>query len=312
MSQSMNPLTRAVLDGLALVTLAGLILAYPHDILRLGHLLWIAGAAAAIDAVKQYRLWQDQRESKGTLALYRTHSSKATGEIQQAALKALSDAARGHAWITRTIVICITVPTILELFVGVDHAVAVASVDPVAIRSGDWWRLLSGTYLHGSYYHYAGNMSAFLLYGSILETKESRYRLPLVYLLSCLGGSFLSVVIPPDVPSIGASGGIVGVIGYLFLFSRRRNERFPEGFRAATAAVFAGLITMGAIGFWYIDNPGHAGGALTGIVLAALLVDQALSYGEEVSLPVIDFMGVLALAVLIGGSFVTTMALLQH
>ena len=48
---------------------------------------------------------------------------------------------------------------------------------------------------------------------------------------------------------------------------------------------------------------------MTGIVLAALLVDQAVSYGEEVSLPVIDFMGILALAVLIAGSFVTTMAL---
>ena len=58
--------------------------------------------------------------------------------------------------------------------------------------------------------------------------------------------------------------------------------------------------------------PGHAGGALTGIVLAALLVDQAVSYGEEVSLPVIDFMGILALAVLIAGSFVTTMALVRH
>jgi membrane associated rhomboid family serine protease len=117
---------------------------------------------------------------------------------------------------------------------------------------------------------------------------------------------------PPSTSTIGASGGIVGIIGYLFLFSRRRNEQFPEGFRAATAAVFISLVTMGAIGFWYIDNPGHAGGALMGIALAALLVDQALSYGEEISLPIIDFMGVVAIAVLIGGSIVTCVALLHH
>lgn len=307
----MNPLARAILDGLALAGIVGLVVAYPHDILKHGHLLWLAGAAAAIDAIKQYRIWQEQREAKQALALYRTHATKSTEAMQQAALAALTDAARGRAWITRLLVVCIAVPSILELFVGIDAAVARASVEPVAIRAGEWWRLLTGTYLHGSYVHFTGNMTALLLYRSILETKTSRYRLPLVYLLSCLGGSFLSVIIPPDVPSIGASGGIVGIIGYLFLFSRRRNELFPEGFRAATAAVFVGLITMGAIGFWYIDNPGHAGGALTGVMLGALLVDQALSYGHEISLPIIDFFGAIAMAVLLGGSIVTTMLLLR-
>jgi len=306
-----SPLVRAILDSLALAGIVVLAVAYPADILKHGHFLWVAGAAAAIDALKQYKLWQEQREAKPALAIYRTHSAKPTEAIQQAALSALTDAARGRAWITRLLVVCVAIPSILEIFVGIDTAVARASVDPVAIRAGEWWRLLTGTYLHGSYVHFTGNMTALLLYGSILETKTSRYRLPLVYLLSCLGGSFLSVVIPPDVPSIGASGGIVGIIGYLYLFSRRRNELFPEGFRAATAAVFLGLITMGAIGFWYIDNPGHAGGTLTGIILAALLVDQALSYGQEISLPIIDFFGVMAMAVLVGGSIVTTLMLLR-
>jgi membrane associated rhomboid family serine protease len=171
--------------------------------------------------------------------------------------------------------------------------------------------MLTGTYLHGSYYHFAGNMSALVLYGSILETNTSHYRLPLVYLLSCFGGSALGVLLPPDVPSIGASGGIVGVIGYLFLFSRRRAEKFPAGFRAATASVFAGLITMGAIGFWYIDNAGHAGGAIAGIILAALLVDQAMTWGEEISMPVLDFLGALSIAAIVAGSLFTCYTLLQ-
>lgn len=309
----MNPLIRAIGGGVILLAIGALVVTYPSDILKHGHLLWLIGAAVAIDAMKNFRMWQEQREGRQPLALYRTRSARPTEAIQQAALKALSDAAKGRAWITRLIVVCISVPTFLELVVGLDHAVAVASVETGAvIRDGQWWRLLSGTYLHGSYYHYIGNITAFVLYGSILETKTSRYRLPLVYLFSCLGGSFLSVVTPPDVPSIGASGGIVGVIGFLFLFSRRRNELFPEGFRAATAAVFIGLITMGFINFWFIDNAGHAGGALTGIVLAALLVDQALSYGEEIALPIIDFMGVISLAILVAGSVVTSMALLHH
>jgi hypothetical protein len=177
----MNPLVRAILEGLALVGIAVLFLTHPGDILKHGHFLWAAGAALAIDAMKQYALWQEQREARQTLALYRTHSSKPTEAIQQAALNALSDAARGRAWITRLLVVCIAVPSILEVFVGLDNAVARASVDPVAIRAGEWWRLLTGHVsctAATSTSH--GNMTALLLYGSILETKTSRYRLPLV------------------------------------------------------------------------------------------------------------------------------------
>jgi membrane associated rhomboid family serine protease len=229
--------------------------------------------------------------------------------MQQEAVQALAEAAKASAWFTRILIACITIPSLLEVVVGLDRAVAVASVEPVAIRSGEWWRLLSGTYLHGSYYHFAGNMGALLVYGAILESKTSRLRLPLVYLMSAVGGSVLSVVIPPDVPSIGASGGVVGIIGYLFLFSRRQEVRFPALFRGATASVFVGLITAGALGFWYIDNPGHAGGALTGFVLAAFLVDPARTWGEEIPLPLVDFLGWVASAVLVAGAIVTVMSM---
>ena len=81
--------------------------------------------------------------------------------------------------------------------------------------------------------------------------------------------------------------------------------------RSQYQAARARRITAGAIGFWYIDNPGHAGGALTGIVLAAILVDQAMTWGEEISLPVLDFLGAVAVVALIGGSSATCYALLS-
>ncbi len=232
-------------------------------------------------------------------------------EMQQQAVKAMADAAKTRAWMTRGLIACIAVPSAFEVFVGVDHAVRAASVEPYAIfDAGEWWRLLGGTYLHGSLYHFMGNMGALLVYGSILETKTSRLRLPLVYLMSALGGSILSAIMPPDTPSVGASGGIVGVIGYLYVFSRRQDVKFPAAFRGATASVFAGLIIAGATGFWYIDNPGHAGGALTGMLLAGLMVDRARSWGEELPLPFLDLLGWLSGAVLVAGAVVTCMAML--
>jgi membrane associated rhomboid family serine protease len=228
-------------------------------------------------------------------------------EIEQATVKVMSDIAKSRAWFTRAIIACVTLPTLLQIVVGLERSVELASVDPRPILAGDWWRLLSGTYLHGSYYHFTGNMSALLVYGSILESKTSRARLPLVYLFSCLAGSAASVVMPPhDIPSIGASGGVVGVIGYLFLFSRRQAVRFPAAFRGATASVFVGLITAGALGFWYIDNPGHAGGALMGILLAGLAVDTARNFTGEIEMPLLDLLGWAAMIAIVAGSLWTS------
>ena len=272
-------------------------------------LAWLAIGALSLEAGRNIKRWWEwsQEQPRGG----RVHPDR-VAELQQETVKVLSDAARARAWFTRGIIASIAVPSILVVFKGLDHAVAVASVDRAAILNGEWWRLLSGTYLHGSFYHFTGNMTALFLYGSILESKATHLRLPLVYLLSCLGGSFASIILPPDVQSIGASGGVVGVIGYLYLFSRRQEIKFPPMFRGATASVFVGLFTAGAIGFWYIDNAGHAGGALTGIVLAALTVDAARNFGEhDVELPVVDFFGWIATAILIAGSVVTSIAVLS-
>ena len=263
--------------------------------------------ALAWEAVKNGHYWHEWLQQHP--GYERVHPDRAR-QIEQDTVRVMADAVKARAWFTRGIVALIAIPSFLQLFAGLEHSVDVASVHPVAIRNGEWWRLLGGTYLHGSPYHFFGNTSALLLYGAILESKGSHLRLPLVYLLSCLGGSLASVLVPPDVPSIGASGGVVGVIAYLFLFSRRQSVQFPAAFRGATASVFVGLIVAGALGFWYIDNPGHAGGAAAGFVLAALIVDQARNFDREVQLPILDVFGWLAAALLVTGSVVTSAALL--
>jgi membrane associated rhomboid family serine protease len=296
--------------GYGLATLAGLVAwVFLFRRIPFQFALALLGMVAVPAGRAWHRWWQWRQTQPGGEWM---HPDKLQ-EVQQQAVKAMADAAKTRAWLTRGLIACIAVPSAFELFVGVEHAVRVASVEPRAVfDDGQWWRLLGGTYLHGSFYHFMGNMGALLVYGSILETKTARLRLPLVYLMSALGGSVLSAVMPPDIPSVGASGGIVGVIGYLYLFSRRQDVKFPPAFRGATASIFIGLITAGALGFWYIDNPGHAGGALTGLLLAGLIVDRARSWGEELPLPFLDLLGWLASAVLIAGAIVTCMAMLPQ
>ena len=292
--------------GYGFATLAGLVVwAFLFRRIPLNLALVLLGMVGLPAAKAWHRWWQWRQTQPGGEWLHPDRLA----EIQQQAVKAMADAAKTRAWLTRGLIACIAVPSAFEIFVGVDHAVQVASVEPHAIFGGEWWRLLGGTYLHGSLFHFLGNMGALLVYGAILETKTARLRLPLVYLMSALGGSILSALMPPDIPSVGASGGIVGVIGYLYVFSRRQEVKFPAAFRGATASIFVGLITAGALGYWYIDNPGHAGGALTGMLLAGLIVDRARSWSEEVPLPFLDLLGWLAAAVLVAGAVVTCIAM---
>ena len=214
-----------------------------------------------------------------------------------------------NAWFTFGIIACVSIVTGVQVLIGLERSIPLASVDPAAIREGEWIRLLTGTYMHGSGYHYIGNITALRMFGTILESKVPRARLALVYLLSCLGGSIASVMTPPDVPSVGASGGIVGVLGYLFIHVRRQPRVFPRAFKRITASIFTGLIVSGALGFWYIDNAGHAGGALTGMGIAALTVDAAESTPPELDQPLFDLLGIIAGAIILLGA-VATVAIL--
>jgi rhomboid protease GluP len=263
--------------------------------------------AAGLQAAKNFYRWRQLVRTSPHAK--RTHPDRLRA-MQQEAVRALADAAKSRAWFTRGIILCCTVPSVVAVVVGLRHAVEVASVAPEAVLGGQPIRMLTGTYFHGSYVHFAGNMGTLLVYGAILESKTSRLRLPLVYLLSALGGSLLSVLMPPATPSIGASGGIVGIIAYLFVFSRRQAVKFTPAFQGATASVFLGLITAGALGFWYIDNPGHAGGAITGFLVAGLTVDTAQNYGQDLDLPLLDLLGWLAAAALVGGAAITCVMLI--
>ena len=295
---------KAVLWSLATIALAVFWLANLKTLsVKFGAII----LAIAAQALKNLKLWKEWRDANPYVE--KTHPDRVR-ELQQESLKQLAEAARGRAWLTRGLVACIAIPSFLQVVTGLERSIEVASVEPVAIRAGEWWRLLGGTYLHGGLVHFDGNIGALLMFGSILELKGGHLRLPLVYLVSALAGSIASISLPPEGPSVGASGGIVGLIGYLFMFSRRQSRKFPAAFHGATASVLIGLFTFGALGFWFIDNAAHAGGAFAGVLLAALIVEPARNFGDEPPEPVVDFLGWLSVAVLAAGATVTSMALL--
>jgi rhomboid protease GluP len=131
-------------------------------------------------------------------------------------------------------------------------------------NAGQYWRILTGASLHGGLAHLLLNCYALYVLGRLIETLSNRAHLAIVFLISAVFGGVLSLIFIPDIPSVGASGGIVGFLGYLTVYGFKRRKLLPESFLQNM------LFNVGLIAFFgifimpNIDNFGHLGGLLAG------------------------------------------------
>src|SRR5262249_17557787 len=81
-----------------------------------------------------------------------------------------------------------------------------------AVKSGDWWRLITSAFLHGSVLHIAFNMLALWWIGGPVETVMGRWKYLALYLISGLAGAAGALLVSPLTPTVGASGAIFGLL----------------------------------------------------------------------------------------------------
>ena len=174
---------------------------------------------------------------------------------------------------------------VLEIWTGsIPAVVGRAGLVKASIVAGEWWRLVTASFLHANLDHLMANVAALLALGGLIEAYDRRLRLPLVYLLSVLGGSLASLALT-DKSGIGASGGIVGLAGYLLILAHQR--RVPAWIRSSMLLILSGTAFVGAVNYEFIGNAAHAGGAVTGAAVA-LLTGSDRSPAKE---PVLDVLG---------------------
>jgi membrane associated rhomboid family serine protease len=85
--------------------------------------------------------------------------------------------------------------------------------------------VISSMFLHGGWLHLIGNMLYLWIFGNNIEDCVGRIRFILFYLLCGAAAAATQVVMNPgsQVPMVGASGAVSGVLGaYLLLFPRAR------------------------------------------------------------------------------------------
>jgi membrane associated rhomboid family serine protease len=200
----------------------------------------------------------------------------------------------------------ITVVTIIEFFAGsFPHVLQAAALVKADVRTGQWWRLLTATYLHGNLLHLVGNMSALMALGTLVEIYDRRSRIPLVYLAAAISGSVLSTL-ATNRTSLGASGGVIGLAGYLFVLARKPSGAPPAWIQRKMKAMLVSTALMGLAAFYFIDNAAHLGGALAGAGVGFATRDS-----RDAATPSLDAAGAVAAAILILGALFTIVRLVS-
>ncbi|CAN5360778.1 hypothetical protein BH10ACI2_BH10ACI2_06120 [soil metagenome] len=160
-----------------------------------------------------------------------------------------------------------------QAYVGLDQSTELAGfVKPAFRLNHEYWRILTGATTHGSLLHVGMNCYAFYNVGRILEMLSNRAHLAIVFLLSAIGGGVLSLIFMPDGTSVGASGGIVGLIGYLAIYAFRRRQFISPEFRKNILINIGFMLVFGLVLYQKIDNFGHIGGLITGAVYGFLQI----------------------------------------
>ncbi len=171
-----------------------------------------------------------------------------------------------------------------------------ANYGPLTV-GGQWWRLLTATFLHANLPHVLLNMWAFWNVGRLAERLYGKWAFLFLYLASGVLGSLSSIAWNPSQASIGASGAIFGIFGaFLAFLAHRRSEMPAAMLRAHWFSTLAFVIfnLVGGLMQTGIDNAAHVGGIASGFVLGWVLA-RPLTVEIRSEIPFKEGLGVLLL-----------------
>lgn len=196
---------------------------------------------------------------------YRTEEDELAGTEQEG--PASAQIRPEPAYYTIILIAGIAVVAVVQFASGLEPSIIAAGfVKPAFISQHEYWRILTGATTHGSVLHVLMNSYAFYSFGKIFEMLANRAHLAIVFLLSAIGGGLLSLAFMPDGISVGASGGIVGLISYLAVYAFRRRQFISAEFRKNLLINIGFIVIFGLVLYQIVDNYGHIGGMIVGAV----------------------------------------------
>jgi membrane associated rhomboid family serine protease len=161
------------------------------------------------------------------------------------------------------------------------------------VAHGQWWRIVTGGFLHANLLHIFFNMYILYLLGQMLEPAIGHVRFALVYLVALIAGSLGALLLTPHAFTVGASGAVFGLMGAAAVETRARRIPLMQsgiGVLIVINLLFSFTVSGISIG-------GHLGGLLGGALAAGALQlgerhrSQALALAGCVALALVCFAG---------------------
>jgi membrane associated rhomboid family serine protease len=144
--------------------------------------------------------------------------------------------------------------------------------DAALIARGEWWRLMTCTFLHGGLLHLGCNMFSLYSLGAFVEQAWGRWRMLVIYLVAGWAGSCLGVQYAHSL--VGASGAVCGLLGAVAVWFVLYRKHIPREF--ASRGLWQVVISVALIAFMglmipNVSNAGHLGGGIGGAAAALVL-----------------------------------------
>lgn len=159
-----------------------------------------------------------------------------------------------------------------DIYAATQGSLRLGANAPVLVGS-EPWRLLTATFLHGSFLHAYINGIVLFAGGTVLERLLGTARFAAVFLWSALAGATVSSWTSAHFYTVGASAGVFGVFGALVILYLSRRERVPAGFHQSARwwAFMVSITFLLPVLVPHVEPWGYFLGALTGLLLGLVL-----------------------------------------
>ena len=179
------------------------------------------------------------------------------------------------------IAMCVIFYLVPLVFGASDYILEAFGVHGPSIKAGQYYRLITGIFLHANIIHLLFNCYALYVIGSQLESFLGKIKFVIIYLFSGIMGALFSSIFGGASVSIGASGAIFGLMGSLVYFGYHYRVYLGNVVKSQIIPLIAINLIIG-FSMAGIDNAAHIGGLIGGtMITAALGIDNKSSKIEK-------------------------------
>lgn len=145
-----------------------------------------------------------------------------------------------------------------------------ANLDILTVGLGEYFRLITCSFLHIGIFHLLFNMYALYVIGSQAESFFGKIKYLIIYLFSAVSASLLSLMFSSNVISAGASGAIFGLMGALLYFGYHYRIYLGNVIKSQILPIIVINLLFGFL-VSGVDNAAHIGGLIGGFLMAMVL-----------------------------------------